>query len=471
MGIAASLFFSTSDPENTLDWRVRPSDEQFEAQEARWNHLAEYLLTELGAKSGCSMRSWLQGSYKFGTQVRPARAGDEFDIDLGVYFQWAGRPGDGDHGPMDLKDMIQDCLVSYADSADNDAKSVSPPKPRCSRIHFEGDFHIDVPGYHLDGARDARALATAYDTWEPSDPKAIYQWWTSTIDDAARPRARRMVRYLKMWAALRFKEGGRPSSILLTVLAGEAYVRLDFASLSGDDEVFQAVVASILARLQRSYVVPNPKGPDEDLNRLDREGNEAFVEQLYELLGCCGRALAALSSAESAEIWSEAFAHFFPVPGDNEVLEELAKSSSRALVAPAFIPEVAVRAVTGGILRQSYSGQNSIGPIPKDCTVTFTLANAYALPTGAVVTWTVRNEGDEAEFVNDLGHVAGVGESVSRQSAYTGVHHMDVSVKLNGRLIGRRRIPVDIQGAAPLLTRRKQGQQGRPANIKLRGRR
>lgn len=468
MGIAASLFFSTYNPEHTLDWRIRPSEEQFDAQEARWNHLAEYLLTELAQDSACSMRSWLQGSYKFGTQVRPARPGQEFDIDLGVYFQWPGQPHDGAHSPVDLKDMVQACLLSYAANSDNDATSVAPPKPRCARIHFAGDFHIDVPGYHLDASRDARALATAYDEWEASDPKAIYQWWTRTVDEAARPRARRMVRYLKMWAALNFEDGGRPSSILLTVLAGEAYVRLDLDSLRGDDEVFQALIASVLARLQRSYVVPNPADRSEDLNRLNKEGNEALVEQLYSLLGCCGRALTALNSAESAEIWSEAFAHFFPIPGDEEVLEEIAKSSSRALVAQTFEPQVSVRAVTDGLLRQSYSGQNGIGPIPKDCTVTFALANAHALPAGAVVSWTVRNEGDEAEFVNDLGHLAGYGESVSRHSAYNGLHHMDVSVKLNGRLIGRRRIPVNIRGNAPLLPRFK---QGRPANIKLRGRR
>jgi len=365
--------------------------------------------------------------------------------------------------------MIQDALETYAANADNDAKSMSRPKPRCSRIHFEGHFHIDVPGYHLDAARDARALATAYDTWEPSDPKAIYRWWTTTLSDAARPRARRMVRYVKMWATLRFEEGGRPSSILLTVLTGQAYVQLDLDALSGDDEVFEALVTLVLARLRKSSVVPNPADPDEDLNRLDGEGNAALVEHLQTLLGTCGRALAAPTSAESAEIWSEAFAHFFPVPGDDEVLTELAKSSSRALVAPTFAPEVAVQAVTDhGVLRRTYSGQNGIGPIPKDCTVTFTLANAYALPPGATVSWTVRNEGDEAELVNDLGHLAGVGQSVSRHSAYTGVHHMDVSVKLNGRLIGRRRIPVDIRGAAPALPRPK---PGRPANIKLRGRR
>jgi hypothetical protein len=59
MGIAASLFYSTSDTENCLDWRVRPSDEQYDAQKERWNDLADYLRDDLAQRSGCSIASWL----------------------------------------------------------------------------------------------------------------------------------------------------------------------------------------------------------------------------------------------------------------------------------------------------------------------------------------------------------------------------------------------------------------------------
>lgn len=72
MGLAASLFYSTVSAEKCLDWRIRPSDDQFEAQKARWNDLADVLLDDLKVRSGYSISSWLQGSYKFGTQVRPA---------------------------------------------------------------------------------------------------------------------------------------------------------------------------------------------------------------------------------------------------------------------------------------------------------------------------------------------------------------------------------------------------------------
>jgi hypothetical protein len=81
MGIAANLFFNTDDSENCLDWRVRPSDEQYDTQKERWNDLAEHLKQDLAKRSDCRISSWLQGSYKFGTQIRPARSALRIDAD------------------------------------------------------------------------------------------------------------------------------------------------------------------------------------------------------------------------------------------------------------------------------------------------------------------------------------------------------------------------------------------------------
>ena len=133
MGITASLFYNSNDPDKqTLHRRITPSQEQFDDQQERWNALADYLTSDLEERSGHRIRTWLQGSYKFGTQVRPARKGDEFDIDLGVFFQWKGEPEEGDHEPDELKDMVQRSLESY--SGDGVIEVVSPPKSRCSRI-------------------------------------------------------------------------------------------------------------------------------------------------------------------------------------------------------------------------------------------------------------------------------------------------------------------------------------------------
>src|SRR6266446_8411156 len=151
MGVATGLFFSANDSEKqTLHRRITPSDEQFEEQQVRWNSLAEHLRSDLRKRSDCAIRSWLQGSYKFGTQVRPPRIGDEFDIDLGIYFEWSGEPEEGEHDARDLRAMVQDSLSAYAHEADGVREVIAPPKARCSRIRYDNRFHIDVPSYHLD---------------------------------------------------------------------------------------------------------------------------------------------------------------------------------------------------------------------------------------------------------------------------------------------------------------------------------
>ena len=85
MGIAARYFFNASDSDKpTLHRRCSPTDEQQDNQIERWRSLAEFLKTDLRTRSGYPVRTYLQGSYKFETQIRPVKKGDEFDIDLGA---------------------------------------------------------------------------------------------------------------------------------------------------------------------------------------------------------------------------------------------------------------------------------------------------------------------------------------------------------------------------------------------------
>lgn len=444
MGVAARLFHNPEDRENTLAYRVRPSDEQIEQQQERWNDLADIVKERLAAEFEMPVSSWLQGSYKFGTQIRPARTGEEFDIDLGVYVEWPGSSESGNVKPLSLKTHVQAILDEYAEDEANDATGTADPKPRCNRICFTDDFHIDVPSYHLDRNSDARNLATESDEWEISDPKAIYVWWKEQFEGAERDKARRMVRYLKMWAALSFENSSRPSSILLTVLVAHAVGAIDAGDFSGDDEYFRAVVDEVEGRLRSSAIVRNPANSSENLNRLSSDDCTAFIEKLAELQSIADRALAAVDEFESADTWSEAFGHFFPFPKEEE--EEVAKGLGSARNVLAVIrhdPDVQIIATSG---RRRWEGLNSLGPIPRGCNIRFVVANPHALPEGASVHWTVRNEGAEAEATNDLGHVSGTGLIKDEESAYRGSHFMDVVVKLNGGIIGRRRVKVQVSG-------------------------
>lgn len=446
MGIAGPFFFSSNDSEKqTLHRRITPSDEQFEQQQARWNSLADYLTSDLKQKSGCAIRTWLQGSYKFATQIRPPRMGEEFDIDLGIFFCWSGIPEDGRHSAADLRAMTQQSLSEFAAAEESVRNLAEPPKPRCSRIHYDGDFHIDVPCYHLDPEADGRTLA-AKGGWEVSDPKALYVWYKDIIAESARPRVRRLIRYLKCWAGLKWEIGaGRPSSVLLTVLVAEAFIYLSDEEIGADDDTLHAILKRISARVQKTSSVKNPVNSREDLNRLSEGEWTAFRDGLTEFLNIAIRACAADNEVEAADEWSKAFKHFFPMPDLSSATPSASLAKSESLV-PLNLPDVMVEAVSRVNGNLKFTGRNAIGPIPKDCDIRFEIAEPWKLPTQTTVHWVVRNEGGEAEDINDLGHVAGEGYSATERSAYVGRHFMDCVLKYQGRAYAVRRVPVTITG-------------------------
>ena len=455
MSSAARLFNSKSD--QTLYSRITPSKEQFATQQARWNDLRDFLKSRLKEDTGYPISSWLQGSYKFDTQIRPSESGAEFDIDLGLYFEWAGADDEGDYDPEGFKQFIQNALLDYAGDDDNDASGVDDPKERCGRISFKPDFHIDVPCYHLDRHEDRRALATETRGWEDSDPKAIYQWFKDLFEDAAdRALLRRLVCYLKMWAALKIDEESRPSSITLTVLVGEAMEEIDRSEISDDDDILEAIITSIADRVEGDAEVPNPASTGENLNRLDADATQSLASNLREFEDTARRANAATNEANAAEIWTEAFEHFFPMPEDLDEEDGKAKeegartglAKSTALMTYAFDPQIRVRAVSKDNANYVKEGVNVLPTIVKNCSIRFELLNANQLPQGSAIRWTVRNRGHEAWNKNDIGHYSGDAYVSEEHSAYTGNHAMDLTVYQYGRIIGRRRVEIVVRGQA-----------------------
>lgn len=465
MGAAAYLFYNSNDPEKqTLHRRIIPSEEQFEEQQDRWNALADFLVKDLKERSGHNIRTWLQGSYKFGTQVRPVHLGEEFDIDLGVYYEWEGKSADGKHSAKALKSFVQDSLQAYARGNPDDVLAITEPRLRCCRIRFKHGFHIDVPCYHLDPKKDTRALATD-NGWEKSDPKAIYIWFRDSFDDATRTKVRRHVKYVKAWAALKFNEDeGRPSSILLTVLVAEAAKMLGAAKIASDDDSLALLLREIVDRLEDDTEVLNPTDKNENLARLSDDQMATFLERLRSHLDVADRALAKGMEIEAADIWQEAFEHMFPMP---EVSAGLLEKAGYPLPVRYSIPEVAVVATARNNPAGRFSGTNAIGPIPKNCDIRFQIINQHAMPNQADVIWMVRNEGREAENINDLGHFAGRGLTANEHSAYKGVHYMDCVVKVAGNTVAMRRVPVQISG----LDMPRRNPLRRPEWVKLRGRR
>lgn len=464
MAQASTYFFDAKNPnKQTLHKRITPTDSQFEDQQSRWNALSDFLVNDLRKQSGYPILTWLQGSYKFGTQVRPVHKADEFDIDLGIYYCWKGDNEDGEYKPRQLKQMVQAGLRRFMNTNDDVVEVVDPPKSRCCRVKFKGGFHIDVPCYHLDEDRDARSLATEENNWEDSDPKAIYKWFKNRFEDYERGRVRRLIRYIKAWASLKFKDGqGRPSSLLITVLVAEAVRELRQKLPGAEDEALATVLKIIAERLNESRNVINPVDAEkkEDLAaRLNNSDWRTFTQQLGSFAETASELVDDDDVLVSCSRWSTEFEYLFPLPDVNEI-------NLRAANLPAVVtqPEVRVHAVSRDNPNLRYSDTNAIGPIPKNCTITFEVTNAINMPAGTQFYWVVRNEGDEAENINDLGHIVGTGLRAEERSAYGGKHFMDCTAVAAERIVGLRRVPVTIKGTIAPKRNSK-----RPACVNLRG--
>jgi hypothetical protein len=194
-----------------------------------------------------------------------------------------------------------------------------------------------------------------------------------------------------------------------------------------------------------ALLIANPANSFEDLNRLTEVQSAAFSTGIHEFIGIAASACGADNEIEAADLWSQAFAHFFPMPDIKTgfVTDGLQKSMS---LVPIAVPDINVRAVGKQNTNVRIDGRNGIGPIPKDCNVTFEIADPSTLRPGTSIDWMVRNEGTEAEMLNDLGHRAGSGLIARRDSAYTGTHYMDCILRQNGRIYGVQRVPVRISG-------------------------
>lgn len=447
MGYASSLF--NGDVEQTLISRVSPTTRQREFLQNSWNALAEHLRLALRAKHGYPISTWLQGSYKYGTLIKPVNSGEEYDVDLGVYFEW-GKGEKLEPTADQLRRWVQQELVNYSDQCTDILKVMEPPKERCSRASYRNQFHIDTPVYHLHSETDNRYLACLTKGWEASDPKTFYKWFRDALTGDEREQVRRLIRYLKAWAALSFDDipDSRPSSILVTVLVTEAYLDIGQSVFVGvaDDDALISITRSMHSRLNRNRKVQNPANKaQEDLNRMSKEAWAAFLPRLDMLLDIAKRAADASDEASAALTWSEAFSFLMPLPNVDEV-ELVDDITSRSLMQ---LPEIDITVYTGTGANRRFvtTHRNQVAGVAKSCTLVFTIANPHVVPQFATVEWTVRNKGLDADAFSDLGHrTVGMRLLQSEENTrYLGTHHMDCIVRVNGQVYAARRVPVTIR--------------------------
>lgn len=442
MGEATRLVFNGDAQADTLNRRVRPSDEQLELLRERKGDLEDYLRRDVRARSGAPVSTWLQGSYKLHTLVRPLNKQD-FDVDLGLYVEWDSRDGQL-HSPSELRSIVEESLLAFSYAEPKVREIEDPPKERCSRVNYGEQFHVDVPVYHFEPRTQATRLATLSNGWEDSDPEKMVRWFQARLDGDDRAQVRRIVRYLKAWAALRFATNRecQPSSLVLTVLAVNAFLRIEGAL--DDEDALRAVIDDIFWTLSASRHVTNPVQTDGDnnINRMSEAGFDGFMQALAGLTDVARRAAESDSEADAAAIWSEEFSYLFPLPDIAGLVEE--NDGGRALVVNTPRIRIEIMPSREGRIDRVYDGQVELVRVNE--WLRFRVLNPGDLPPGAQVRWVVRNVGEKALSKNDLGHVVVDNGTLSHveSAAYHGRHFMDCEVRVRGQLHSITRVPVAV---------------------------
>lgn len=452
MGKASALFYS--DAKQTLHARVTPTAEQREFLQEQWNNLADYLKAELFEKHRFPISTWIQGSYKYGTLIRPIHPHDDYDVDVGVYFEWENSLANAPT-PTNLRDWVQQALLDYKNSTAGIVEVERPPKERCSRLVYAERFHIDTPVYHLTRAKDRRRLACISGEWEESDPKAIYKWFRDAfsvffIANEKRDQARRIIRYLKAWVAVAFTSAAqsRPSSILLTVLVCEGLVaEYNSRFLAIDDEVaLTGVVRRMQSRLLESPVVSNPVAKTENLNRIDDLYWDGFLVRLQALRDAADRAQAADNETAGALAWSEAFSFLMPLP-DVHAVQVVGGENERILMS---VPDIAIRVFRNGTRTEISKHINAVPGVAAGCSIEFSIMNSHTVPEFSTIEWTVRYCGHDQNMDGLLGHRK-VGAALLSATEFTdreGTYSMDCVVRVSGSVYAVRRVPFQV-GASP----------------------
>jgi hypothetical protein len=393
MANCSVLFYDVNNA-NTLYSRITLSDAQLKSARAGRDSLLSFVKPKLSETFDFPVKHWIQGSLKNHTIIRPASKFQEFDIDVGLYI--VGEGSEAGIDAADVKSDLHDAILDYC-QFDNNSKVPAEVKLRCERVVFPGSFHIDLPLYYYDSINDVAVLATC-NGWEASDPKGFQTWFDDAVDQAKRPTVRRIIKYLKSWAALKVMTGrAKPMpSMALTILVAEHAGNL---SCVDDEADFSSTAKMVAHRILESERVPNPL-TGKDVLGFSGEDFEFWRPCLQELEYVCNSADATTDRYTSFYIWERIFGHMLPPINESALSGGPAVTALPAVTKPVAIElaqfnskdQLVAKRVVDSVL--SYKNESLV----------FTVSNKSDYPADASVTWIVRNQGGEAADSNDLGH-------------------------------------------------------------------
>jgi Second Messenger Oligonucleotide or Dinucleotide Synthetase domain len=242
-----------------------------------WSHLSNLVASD-SALTRHRPQIVPQGSYAAGTAIRPLHAGDEFDVDLVITLtlplSWSS-------------DVTLDWLRGRL-ALDRDFKTRLVDHPRCVRVSYAGEFHLDIvparrvtTASSISGIRLTRLkVPDRKGGWRFSNPEGFVAWCQQQ-DKRTGGDLSRIVMMLKRWRDNNAPEKRRVRSIVFTTLLGRAVPSwsLPGQSRRPDANVLIASLGTLNRQLRGINGLPFVRNPSLSTENLARGWTRSdFVE-------------------------------------------------------------------------------------------------------------------------------------------------------------------------------------------------
>lgn len=296
-------------------------DSYYERAVERYESLGKWMHRDESGIARHDPNVYAQGSFQYGTVIRPLLRSEEYDLDLVCQLDLRTN----DLSQADLKKLVGSEVKAYAKA--NQIKHPVEEKRRCWRLDYADDvkFHMDIlpavpdPAFQLhlrlimevreDLASGGVAITDTdhpgymevQEDWPKSNPKGYAKWFEAKMKPVAKllfeKRAektfyasiedvptykwktplQRAIQILKRHRDVMFRDDpdGKPISMIITTLAALCY--------EGEADLGKAIT-NIVAKMPhwvgaRPPRIPNPVQPEEDF--ADRWGEDTRLQENF----------------------------------------------------------------------------------------------------------------------------------------------------------------------------------------------
>ena len=270
---------------------------------SHYQAVADWLAADGSPLRPFSPHIYPQGSQRLGTTTRPVRQ-SEFDLDAVCKLDIGPS-----RSPGGLYDLIWDRLA-----ANETYRKMMRRKPRCIRLDYAGDFHLDivpavtdtehggnfilVPDLEAD-LSPRTPLRDGEGSWKSTNPIGYAEWFedqcvepwfsegiqaSAQVDPVpepeavhAKPALKRSVQLFKRWRDVEYESRMRlaPPSIILTTMSGNYYAGQQLCS----DALCSILDATVAEVFSGTPLRPaNPAHPDENICEKWDEVEGAYAD-------------------------------------------------------------------------------------------------------------------------------------------------------------------------------------------------